>query len=163
MCTATRTWPYSSRAGWRYPHFCSEPRNVFVLLVTDDFVVSTHLMLLALFYCGPRSKGGHLLAQVPVDERQRSSTGWVLMAVNAPASKRHDLGYASVLSVVGGSVKKAGEKGKPMNQSHMLKLIVDELKHLEKASAVTSGCWCSACSASISPSRQCCLVRRKVS
>jgi hypothetical protein len=72
------------------------------------------------------------LPQVPVVDRQRSSTGWLLIAVNAPASKRHEPGYAALLSIVGSNVKLPGQEHKPMDHSHMLQLIRDELDHLDK-------------------------------
>ncbi len=73
------------------------------------------------------------MAQVPGDERQRSSIPWLLLVLNAPRDKRHQLGYASVLSIIGGNIKRPGQKHPdPLDHNHMLSLIKDELAYLEK-------------------------------
>ncbi|EFJ51174.1 hypothetical protein VOLCADRAFT_116520 [Volvox carteri f. nagariensis] len=90
------------------PRFKQEPRNVIVVLITDPFIV-------------------------PVDESERSSTPWLLVAVNTPVSKRHKLEYTSVLGIVGGNMKPPGaKKGVPMDPNHVLVLIKDEVAFLEE-------------------------------
>ncbi|GLC70376.1 hypothetical protein PLESTF_000966400 [Pleodorina starrii] len=86
--------------------FSEDPRNLICVLVTDPFIV-------------------------PGDERERSSTPWVLLVVNAPADKRHELGYCSVLTLMGGNVKPPGGEPAPMDHNHVLAIIKDELASLE--------------------------------
>ncbi len=70
---------------------------------------------------------------MPADEHERSSTPWLLLVVNAPPDKRHELGYATVLTIIGGNVKAPGQKRPyPLDPNHALALIKDELVFLEK-------------------------------
>ncbi len=70
---------------------------------------------------------------MPADEHERSSTPWLVLVVNAPPDKRHQLGYATVLTVIGGNVKPPGEKKPhPLDPNYALALIKDELAYLEK-------------------------------
>lgn len=75
----------------------------------------------------------HRCPQVPADEHERSSTPFLLLVVNASPENRHTLGFATLLSLIGGNIKPPGSKvADPLNPNHMLALIRDELKYLEK-------------------------------
>ncbi|EFJ40399.1 jordan transposition protein [Volvox carteri f. nagariensis] len=87
--------------------FRDDPRNVLLMVVTDPFIVAS-------------------------DEHERSSTPWLLLCVNAPAHVRHEIGYASVLCIMGGNIKPPTQKhGLPMDHNHVLGLITDELEVLD--------------------------------
>jgi hypothetical protein len=59
---------------------------------------------------------------------QRSSTGWLCCVVNLPAEKRMQLGYASLLGIIGGNTSTAAAEG--LDPNHFLDLITDELASL---------------------------------
>ncbi|KXZ42563.1 hypothetical protein GPECTOR_135g627 [Gonium pectorale] len=69
--------------------------------------------------------------KVPGDERERQSTPWVLLVLNAPADKRHELGYCTVLTIMGGNLKPPGGRPAPMDPNHVLAMIKDEIAALE--------------------------------
>lgn len=70
---------------------------------------------------------------MPADEHERSSIPYLLLPVNASPENRHHLGFATLLSLIGGNVKPPGsKKPDPLNPNHMMALIRDELAFLEK-------------------------------